>query len=140
MNTKINLISRYGAYGIVLQNKQLLLTLKKTGPYKGLWELPGGGIEFGETPKETLRREFLEEVTLKVGQVELITVVTSKGRYNENGCLYDFHHIGIIYKVLDSTLEANLIPEDEGRYFLLSEINSNNLTPFAKCIYNHHLR
>ncbi len=31
------------------------LTQKKSGPYCGLWRLPGGAIEFGETPEVTLK-------------------------------------------------------------------------------------
>ena len=52
--SKNNPLSRFGAYGILLGDSAILLTRKKSGPYKGLWDLPGGGIEFGETPEEAL--------------------------------------------------------------------------------------
>ncbi len=50
----MNQIQRYGVYGIVMNKGFILLTLKKSGPYKGLWDLPGGGIEFGESPDRGL--------------------------------------------------------------------------------------
>lgn len=125
-------ISRYGAYGFLHQESQILLTLKKSGPYKDLWDLPGGGIEFGETPEETLRREFLEETALKVDRVELLCIATSNGVYEKNDEPYHFHHIGIIYKIIGSSLEPHLIPEEGGRWVCLQDINLAELTPFAK--------
>ena len=129
---KINQISRYGAYGIVLQDSKLLLILKKSGPYKGLWELPGGGIEFGETPEEALKRELLEETALSASRLEFLSHATFNGEYEKNGERYGFHHIGMIYKVMDANHVPNLIPEEEGRWFSLSDIKLDELTPFAR--------
>ncbi|HEX2649013.1 MAG TPA: NUDIX domain-containing protein [Burkholderiales bacterium] len=36
------------------------------------WELPGGGLEIGETPEETLEREFEEELAVKVEPLRLL--------------------------------------------------------------------
>lgn len=55
----VNQISRIGAYGILLKPSKILLSLKDSGPHKDLWELPGGKIEFGETPEGALRKELL---------------------------------------------------------------------------------
>ena len=49
-----------GAYGLLINNNKILLIKKKTGPYDGLLDLPGGTIEFNERPTEALKREFRE--------------------------------------------------------------------------------
>ena len=46
--------------GIVIYNKKILL-MKRVRPSSdglGYWELPGGGLEYGETPNQALIREL----------------------------------------------------------------------------------
>lgn len=58
-------IVRMGIYGLALDESRILLTkLWDRGSAGGHWTLPGGGMEFGETPIETLKREFHEETGL----------------------------------------------------------------------------
>jgi len=53
--------------GILIQdNKVLLLNHKTIGARGYLWSPPGGGVEFGETTDQALRKEFMEETNLKV--------------------------------------------------------------------------
>ena len=41
------------------------------GPYTGLLDLPGGGIEYGEKTDDTIRREFMEEVGVAIKDYKL---------------------------------------------------------------------
>lgn len=41
-------------------------------PYAGLWELPGGAREPGETPLETALRETFEETNLRVSPDDIV--------------------------------------------------------------------
>jgi 8-oxo-dGTP diphosphatase len=135
VESKSNQVSRLGAYGVIFVGSKLLFTLKKSGPYKGLWGLPGGAIEFGETPEVALKRELLEETALSAGQLELLSISTNHGEYNDKNERYHFHHIGIIYKVASVTTMPRLIPEEEVRWIELSDIRPEELTPFAKHVY-----
>ena len=42
------------------------------GPFKGLWEFPGGKIESGETPDFAARREIEEEVGVPLAETSVI--------------------------------------------------------------------
>lgn len=50
---------------IILVQNRLLLVKEDTD----LWDLPGGGIEHGESLAEALRRELIEEIGIDVAQV-----------------------------------------------------------------------
>lgn len=129
-------ITRYGAYGIIYENDKLLLTQKRSGPYKELWDLPGGGIEFGEAPESTLKRELEEEAALAFDQWELITVMTHCCRYFSNGKEIAIHHIGIIYRIEGLTLLPSVVPEETLLWLSLDRIIPERLTPFAKQSYS----
>ncbi len=60
-----------GVAAVVLRNNQVLLVQRGREPAKGLWGLPGGMLELGETLVEGVRREVLEEcgVEIEVGPV-----------------------------------------------------------------------
>lgn len=50
---------------VIVEDGRLFLARRPPGdPLAGLWELPGGKIEPGETPQECLERELLEELEM----------------------------------------------------------------------------
>jgi len=53
--------------GIVVDDRgRLLLVRRGTEPGRGLWSVPGGRVETGETDAEATAREVLEETGLRV--------------------------------------------------------------------------
>lgn len=48
---------------------RIFATARGYGPYKGMWEFPGGKIEPGESLEQALKREILEELDARI-QVE----------------------------------------------------------------------
>lgn len=94
-------ITRTGVYGVVLNEEKLLVIRQKRGPYAGKFDFPGGGIEFGESAEQALRREFAEEVAMEFDSMQLIDNLTATidvpGTPSNEP--YVFHQIGMIYRV-----------------------------------------
>ena len=66
-----------GVGAVVFKERQVLLVRRGRPPRQGLWSLPGGLQELGETVFTAAAREVLEETGLTVEIVELVDVVDS---------------------------------------------------------------
>src|SRR3989338_3741149 len=64
---------RVAVKGLCVRDGKILLSYDTTcirgGERFSAWELPGGGMEFGETFAETLRREVMEEMGVEVSWI-----------------------------------------------------------------------
>jgi mutator protein MutT len=74
-------IARTNVAGVVRDAEGRVLLCKRAAYKKiapGVWHMPGGAIEAGETLAETIARELREELGLTVGEVQ------------ETGVFYDY--------------------------------------------------
>lgn len=51
---------------VVFKNNCVLLVRRGQAPSEGLWAIPGGSVEIGETLQEAAEREILEETGIKI--------------------------------------------------------------------------
>lgn len=88
-----------GAYGLCRNPAgQLLLVRIASGVDQGRWTLPGGGVEWGEHPDETVLRELEEETGITDIQSAQVTAIFSHTYLRSEDRPYDsVHYIGIIY-------------------------------------------
>ena len=79
-----------GVGAVVFKDRRVLLVRRGRPPRKGLWSLPGGLQEVGETVFAAARREVLEETGLAIEVVELVDVVDSITRDAEDRARYHY--------------------------------------------------
>jgi hypothetical protein len=60
------------ASALVTDGGRLMLTRRAGEPARGMWDIPGGFIDPGEHPEQTIRRELAEETGLEVRVGELV--------------------------------------------------------------------
>ncbi|HEY85844.1 MAG TPA: NUDIX hydrolase [Chloroflexi bacterium] len=130
MPARNNLQSPKAAVGALVLNKgRVLLVKRETAPSKGLWAIPGGKIELGETMDQAVEREILEETGLIIRAGHIIHIFDNIV-HNSNGDI-QFHYIIVDFLAHPLNPEAKLTPGDDAadaRWVALDELDSLSVT------------
>ena len=125
---------RIAAYGLVRDADERLL-LARAAPsltLRGRWFLPGGGVQHGENPPDSLRREIEEESGLKVSVGPLLDVLSDVRTIPDGTSL---HTVRLVYEV--ESWEGTLRPEADGttdavEWFTLDEVRTLPLARYVQ--------
>jgi 8-oxo-dGTP pyrophosphatase MutT (NUDIX family) len=108
---------------IINDNLEILLQKRKSTSY-GMWGLPGGLMELGESTEDTARREIYEETGLTAGKLYLIDVFSGSENYlkipNGDECYF----VTIAYYTRDVIGEIRV---DENESLDLKFVSINDL-------------
>ncbi len=126
--------------GILIEDDSLLLVqLRSPVTDELIWMPPGGRVEFGESYKEAVKREFLEETGLEVNVGELIYL----NELIRNG----FHALELYFKVfrLNGKLRKGSDPELPEKNQIIHQVrfHQQNELPEIKLepeYFKHHFQ
>jgi 8-oxo-dGTP diphosphatase len=105
-----------GVGALIFQDDQVLLVKRGREPGAGLWSIPGGMVDVGETVKEALAREIREETGLLV-EVENLVEVFERILPDDQGRVR-YHYVVLDYlcRVSGGRLAASSDAADAGFY------------------------
>jgi 8-oxo-dGTP diphosphatase len=113
--------------GLLTDGKRVLMVKQGRGEER-YWLLPGGGVQFGETLSDALKRELREELGLRVGVGRLLAIVESISP----DPTYRKHVVHLVFEISASP-EALPEPQDDtvlkARFFDELELSRADVRP-----------
>ena len=113
------------------KQNQVLLIKRGHEPYKGLWSLPGGLIELGESLVEAANRELHEETNITAQITEQLETFDSIQR-DKTGKL-KFHFVLVVFKA--KYIAGDEFAKDDAtevKWYTTDELTNLRLTPNTK--------
>ena len=115
-----------GVGGIIIRGDEVLLVKRGKEPGLGEWSIPGGAVRTGETLKEAVVREVLEETHLEVEAFTLVKVLERIFREPEGRVSYHYVLVDFLCRYERGELQPDTDAQD-ARFVPLAELPSYNL-------------
>ena len=91
---------------VILDADRVVLIKRAQPPLQGVWSLPGGVVELGETLDEALAREVLEETGLSVSVGPIVDVLDRIERSADDRVEYHYVILDYLCRAHDGRLAA----------------------------------
>lgn len=136
---------RVAAYAVIVRGGHILLS--RLAPYLSateLWTLPGGGIDFGEHPRDAVVREVQEETGLEATAGPVLLV--DSARKHASISRTDMHSVRIVYDawVAPDAPEPRVVEVDgstvDARWHPVAHVLSGRVStvPMVRLALEHH--
>jgi 8-oxo-dGTP diphosphatase len=115
-----------GVGGIVFQGDRVLLIKRGQEPGLGLWSIPGGAVDVGETVEGAVKREIEEETGLQVEVLDLVAVFERILPDPQGKILYHYVVLDYLCRVREGLIKAASDAAEAG-FFSLNQMSDLKL-------------
>ena len=128
-----------GVGAIVVQQDEVLLIRRGKAPQKGLWSLPGGALELGESLDQAVRREVLEETGLEVRVLEFAGAFERITKDDGEAVQYHYVLLDYLCEIVGGALAAG---DDaaEAEWVSRAALKHRSLTPGLEAVIDKAFR
>ena len=95
-----------GVGAVILQGDAVLLIQRGNEPLKGMWSIPGGALEVGESLIDGVRREVREEVGLEIEVGAIVEVFERITRDQQDAVRYHYVLVDFVCRPTGGSLAA----------------------------------
>jgi len=129
---------RVSVKGLCVRDGKVLL-VHESPALSNKWELPGGGLDFGEDIREGLKREIQEEMGLTVTSVSEKPVYVWTHHYGPNQRNIGWYYsLVLAYRIELESLNFKTSDEcDDAKFFSLEELKTIELNQQTNELLNY---
>lgn len=122
--------------GVMNEHGKILLQKRPDG----VWGLPGGLLELGESAEEAGRREVYEETGVEIGQLQLVDVFSGKQYFRKLPNGDEFFPVTITYiskDIKSSTIKIDGIESIDAGFYDIRALPEHTSPLIRKMIEKH---
>jgi 8-oxo-dGTP pyrophosphatase MutT (NUDIX family) len=126
-----------GAMVCVIDDQGKILLQKRP---EGIWGLPGGLLELGESVEEAGRREVFEETGVEIGQLQLVEILSGKQYFRKLPNGDEFYPVTIAYlskDIKNHTIKIDGKESIDAGFFPLHELPEQTSSLVRKMIQQY---
>lgn len=128
---KTDYLYRVSMKCLVRNENDEVLVVKETG--RNYWDLPGGGMDHGESIRLAIAREMKEEVNLE-GEFDYRVIAVEEPRMLVH---INVWQLRLIFEVKPSCMVFNIGSDGDEVAFMNPELFKNSASKHEQCVYDY---
>ena len=113
---------------VVFKDQNVLLVKRGKAPAKGVWAIPGGRVELGETLKQAAEREVLEETGIRIKAGDPIYSFEIIDHDENREVRFHYYIVDLDAEYLDGEVTPG-DDADDAAWVSVDDLNKRNVNP-----------